>query len=72
MKTRRIKTADDRLVYYIRKIDKYGECLRANPEYDRWGWRRYRLLSYRNHVFKLCNRESAESARSITYRTNQR
>lgn len=72
MKTRRTKTADDRLVYYISKLDKYGERLRLDPEYDRWGWRRYRLLSYRNHVFKLCNHESAESARSITYRTNPR
>lgn len=63
MKLRRTKTADDRLVYYIRKLDKYGERLRLDPEYDRWDWRRYRLLSYRNHLFKLCNRESAERVR---------
>ncbi|MNJ01916.1 hypothetical protein D3C73_1616990 [compost metagenome] len=57
------KTSADRGAYLDRKLTEYGDRLRADPEYDRWGWRRYRLLSYRNHVYKHFNRELLRAAR---------
>lgn len=59
----RAKTSADRSAYLDRKLAEYGARLHANPEYDRWRWRRYRLLSYRNHVYKLTNRELRENTR---------
>lgn len=63
MSTRQPKTAADRSAFLDRKLTEYGARLRANPEYDRWRWRRYRLLSYRNHVYKLVNRDLRDSIR---------
>lgn len=60
---RTVKTSADRSDYLDRKLADYAEKLRSNPEYDRWRNRRYRLLSYRNHVVKLCNREMRYSIR---------
>lgn len=57
------KTSADRADYLDRKLADYVEKLRSNPEYDRWRNRRYRLLSYRNHVYKIVNREMRDSIR---------
>lgn len=59
----RAKLAPDRWAYYVRKTEEYGARLRSNADYDRWGLRRSRLLSYRNHVIKLCNAEMAAEQR---------
>ncbi|MEC0167876.1 hypothetical protein [Paenibacillus graminis] len=63
MRSRYTKTSAERSVFLDRKLAEYGARLRANPEYDRWRWRRYRLLSYRNYVYKLFNREMRDSIR---------
>ncbi|WP_342480425.1 hypothetical protein NST07_25770 [Paenibacillus sp. FSL L8-0340] len=60
----RAKTSVDRSAYLDRKLAEYAERLRADPEYDRWRWRRYRLLSYRNHVYKALNREMRAKAQA--------
>lgn len=57
LRINRRKTVADRFAYYERKLTEYSARLHADRNYDAWGWRRYRLNSYRNRVYKLLNRE---------------
>lgn len=59
----RAKTFADRSAFLDRKLGDYRARLLADPEYDRLYVRQYRLLSYRNHVFKALNRELSAASR---------